>query len=146
MYSRLINVNFIHINLNFLNIGDFCFQDPSTENQFVGLARSLNPIQKKRDVHSYQRLMRIANGYRGFSPGASNREAAQHVSNPIRFWKTRFGNGAKRNEREGMTISVTHNLDILRRRLLKEIALRERQRNRKELMMKNKGILGNIGK
>jgi hypothetical protein len=55
-------------------------------------------------------------------------------------------NGAKRNKGEGMTISVTHNLDILRRRLMREIELRERERTRKELMMKTKGILGNIGK
>ena len=61
-------------------------------------------------------------------------------------WNTRNFVSSKRNEREGMTISVTQNLDILRRRLLKEIALRERQRTQKELMMKNKGILGNIGK
>lgn len=108
---------------------------------------SLYPIQRKRDVSSYQRAMGIANGYRGFSRGTSNREVSHQVSNPMNFWRNMmWQNGAKRNEGEGMTISVTHNLDILRRRLLKEIALRQRQRSRKELMMKNKGILGNIGK
>ena len=65
----------------------------------------------------------------------------------LNFWKNLIRqNGDKRNEREGMQISVTQNLDILRRRLLKEIALRQRQRQQKELMLKNKGILGNIGK
>jgi len=94
-------------------------------------------VKPKRDGRSYQRAVNMKNGFRGFS----------RPVNPLTFWRNLIHqNDNKRNEREGMTISVTQNLDILRRRLLKEIALRERQRTQKELMMKNKGILGNIGK
>ena len=102
----------------------------------------------KRGARSYLRAMQIKNSFRGFSRANTNRDAPQTHFNPLMFWKNfvRQNDGAKRNEREMMTISVTHNLDILRRRLLKEIALRERQRTQKELMMKNKGILGNIGR
>lgn len=110
-------------------------QSPSSEpSKIEGDLRNVN---QKRDGRSYQRAAKMKNGFRGFS----------RPVNPLNFWRTLIHqNDNKRNEREGMTISVTQNLDILRRRLLKEIALRERQRTQKELMMKNKGILGNIGK
>ena len=104
-------------------------------------------MKEKRKGRSYQRAMKIKNGYRGVSRSALNRGGSYKVVNPLNFWKNLIRqNGDKRNEREGMQISVTQNLDILRRRLLKEIALRQRQRQQKELMLKNKGILGNIGK
>ena len=104
-------------------------------------------MKEKRNGRSYQRAMKIKNGYRGFSRSRLNRDGTYKVVNPINFWKNFIRqNDDKRNEGEGMQISVTQNLDILRRRLLKEIALRQRQRKQKELMMKNKGILGNIGK
>ena len=110
-------------------------QNPSSEpSRIEGDLRNVN---QKRDGRSYQRAAKMKSGFRGFS----------RPVNPLNFWRTLIHqNDNKRNEREGMTISVTQNLDILRRRLLKEIALRERQRTQKELMMKNKGILGNIGK
>jgi len=93
-------------------------------------------VKSKRDARPY-RAVKVRNGFRGFARPAD----------PMNYWRNFIQQrDNKRNEREGMTISVTQNLDILRRRLLKEIALRERQRTQKELMMKNKGILGNIGK
>jgi len=101
------------------------------------IENDLRNIKSKRDGRSYQRAVKVRNGFRGFS----------RPLDPINYWRKFIQQrDNKRNEREGMTISVTQNLDILRRRLLKEIALRERQRTQKELMMKNKGILGNIGK
>ena len=98
----------------------------------------LRNVKSKRDGRSYHRAVNVRNGFRGFS----------RPVDPMNYWRKfiQQRRDNKRNEREGMTISVTQNLDILRRRLLKEIALRERQRTQKELMMKNKGILGNIGK
>jgi len=100
---------------------------------------AFNPTIKKRGAMSYYRG-RKGKRYR-------TREVSHARLNPVSFWKNfMWQNGAKRNKSEGMTISVTHNLDILRRRLMREIELRERERTRKELMMKTKGILGNIGK
>ena len=97
----------------------------------------LKNVKSKRDARPYQRAVKARNGFRGFA----------RPVDPINYWRNFIQQrDNKRNEREGMTISVTQNLDILRRRLLKEIALRERQRTQKELMMKNKGILGNIGR
>jgi len=97
----------------------------------------LKNMKSKRDARPYQRAVKARNGFRGFA----------RPVDPMNYWRNFIQQrDNKRNEREGMTISVTQNLDILRRRLLKEIALRERQRTQKELMMKNKGILGNIGK
>ena len=131
----------------------FCFQDSSDEYHTPLLSMSqldgnfdgepssvegeLKNVKSKRDARPYQRAVKARNGFRGFA----------RPVDPINYWRNFIQQrDNKRNEREGMTISVTQNLDILRRRLLKEIALRERQRTQKELMMKNKGILGNIGK
>ena len=111
--------------------------EPNPYSEPSGIEGDLRNVNPKRDGRSYQRPVNMKNGFRGFA----------RPVNPLTFWRSLIHqNDNKRNEREGMTISVTQNLDILRRRLLKEIALRERQRTQKELMMKNKGILGNIGK
>lgn len=121
--------------------------NPSFVDDSSTMENDLREMKEKRNGRSYQRAMKIKNGYRGFSRSRLNRDGTYKVVNPINFWKNFIRqNDDKRNEGEGMQISVTQNLDILRRRLLKEIALRQRQRKQKELMMKNKGILGNIGK
>ena len=120
---------------------------PSFVHHLSTMEKDLKELTEKRNGRSYQRAMKIKNGYRGFSRATSNRDGTYKVVNPLNFWKNLIRlNDNKRNEGEGMQISVTQNLDILRRRLLKEIALRERQRKQKELMLRNKGILGNIGK
>lgn len=122
-------------------------QDPSVVHDSSKLEKDLREMKEKRNGPPYQRAIRIKNGYRGYSRAASGRDGAYKLVSPLDFWKNLVRqNDDKRNEGEGMQISVTQNLDILRRRLLKEIALRERHRKQKELIMKNKGILGNIGK
>ena len=99
--------------------------------------RNWRPFQRKKDGRNKQQ------GHRLINPINAN-----HFKNGNIVYKSSFqqNDGTRNKEREGMTISVTQNLDILRRRILKEIALRERQRTQKEVMMKNKGLLGNIGK
>ena len=99
--------------------------------------RNWRPFQRKKDGRNKHQ------GHRLINPINPN-----HFKNGNSVYKSSFqqNEGTRNKEREGMTISVTQNLDILRRRILKEIALRERQRTQKEVMMKNKGLLGNIGK
>lgn len=46
----------------------------------------------------------------------------------------------------GMSMSITHNLDILRRGLLRELSLRQREQDRRHLMENNKKFLNGIGK
>ena len=112
----------------------------SDENEYPkknNAKRNWRPFQRKKDGRNKHQ------GHRLINPINPN-----HFKNGNSVYKSSFqqNEGTRNKEREGMTISVTQNLDILRRRILKEIALRERQRTQKEVMMKNKGLLGNIGK
>ena len=101
--------------------------------------RPSNNIQKKWDAGSYKRIPNVAKLHR------NRGNILYPISFPLRS-NLNWLNGAKRNKNQGMKFSVTHNLDILRRRLLREIELRQREKTRQEVMMKNKGILGNVGK
>ena len=102
--------------------------------------RNWRPFQRKKDGRNKHQGHRLIRPAIDINPN--------HFKNGNSVYKNSFqqNDGTRNKEREGMTISVTQNLDILRRRILKEIALRERQRTQKEVMMKNKGLLGNIGK
>ena len=112
----------------------------SDENEYPkknNAKRNWRPFQRKKDGRNNHQ------GHRLINPINPN-----HFKNGNNVYKSIFqkNDGTRNKEREGMSISVTQNLDILRRRILKEIALRERQRTQKEVMMKNKGLLGDIGK
>ena len=112
----------------------------SDENEYPkknNAKRNWRPFQRKKDGRNNHQ------GHRLINPINPN-----HFKNGNNVYKSIFqkNDGMRNKEREGMSISVTQNLDILRRRILKEIALRERQRTQKEVMMKNKGLLGDIGK
>jgi len=115
----------------------------SDENEYPkknNAKRNWRPFQRKKDGRNKHQGHRLIRPAIDINPN--------HFKNGNSVYKNSFqqNDGTRNKEREGMTISVTQNLDILRRRILKEIALRERQRTQKEVMMKNKGLLGNIGK